>query len=223
MPKHADPKLINTINSFIRQQKTTQKIARSSDFWSKKYSNINHLDIISISNDIKTKLPKLRALFIQASVTENINWTLLAALAYQESKWELDAVSPTNVRGLMQLTQSTADFLGVNDRTDPEESINGAAKYIRALEKNFPVKVKRSDRIWLAVAAYNLGIGRIRQAYRQLHDEQSSEITWDDVANKLTTESTSFQNDQYSTGARAVEYVERIREFQKILRYYPSE
>ena len=163
---------------------------------------------------------RLQPIFLKASEKENISWSLLAALAYQESNWNIDAVSPTNVRGLMQLTQSTADTLGVKDRTDPDETILAAAKYIRNLEKIIPVRVKRSDRISLAVAAYNLGIGRIMQAYRSVRDEKTGEITWQDISTKLTNYSESFQNNQYSTGKRAVEYVGRIGEFQEILRYY---
>ncbi|MEX0631391.1 transglycosylase SLT domain-containing protein [Serratia ureilytica] len=56
-----------------------------------------------------------------------MDWKLLAAIAYQESHWNPQATSPTGVRGLMMLTRATADGLGVNDRLDPEESIQGGA------------------------------------------------------------------------------------------------
>ena len=219
-PHDVKQDFLDEINAFISQEQTQELIDNKSRFWLKNYKYINHLDVFSIHDDIRTKLDQLQPIFLKASEKENISWSLLAALAYQESNWNIDAVSPTNVRGLMQLTQSTADTLGVKDRTDPDETILAAAKYIRNLEKIIPVRVKRSDRISLAVAAYNLGIGRIMQAYRSVRDEKTGEITWQDISTKLTNHSESFQNNQYSTGKRAVEYVGRIGEFQEILRYY---
>jgi len=57
--------------------------------------------------------------------------------------------------------------------------------------------------------------------YKKKH-EKTGEITWQDISKKLTNKSESFKNNKYSTGKRAVEYVERIREFQEVLRYYAS-
>ena len=218
--KKYDEEFLGAINNFINQDKTQEFIAKQGKNWWKKYLRINHLDVISIHNRIHSKLPALRPLFQSADKQENISWTLLAALAFQESKWNIDAVSPTHVRGVMQLTQATADLLGVKDRTDPTESIHAAAQYLKKLEQNIPIRVKRKDRIWLAVAAYNLGPGRIKKAYHSVHDQIKGEITWNAIANELTKRSDFFQSNQYNSGVRAVEYVERIREFQKILRYY---
>ena len=221
-PNNVEQDFLNEINAFIRQKKTQQLITNKSRFWLKEYQYINYLDILSIHKDIRSKLHQLQPIFLEAGEKENISWSLLAALAFQESKWNIDAVSPTNVRGLMQLTQATADALGVKDRTDPNETVLAAAKHIRNQEKIIPIRVKRSDRIWLAIAAYNLGIGRIMQAYKAVRDEKKGEIIWEDISKKLANNSKSFQNNQYSTGKRTVEYVERIREFQEILRYYSS-
>ena len=221
-PHDAEPDFLNEINTFIHQEKTQQLIKDKSLFWFKKYQYINHLDILSIYKNIQSKLNQLQPVFIRASKIENIEWSLLAAIAYQESNWNIDAISPTNVKGIMQLTQATANDLGVKNRTDPNESILAAAKYIRLQEKIVPIRVKRSDRIWLAVAAYNLGRSKILQAYKSVQLEKTGEITWQDISKKLTNKSESFKNNKYSTGKRAVEYVERIREFQEVLRYYAS-
>ncbi len=221
--KKFHPTVLSAINTFLSSKQTQLLVTQKEKYWSKKYQYLDYLDVLSINNRSKNNLLELKPVFESAGQNENIDWTLLAALAYQESKWDLDAVSPTHVRGVMQLTKSTAASLGVKDRTDVNESIHAAAKYIKTLEKTIPIRARRSDRIWMAVAAYNLGIGRIMQAYRSLREYSDSDISWEAMANKLTTRSAYFQNDQYSTGARAVEYVERIREFQKILRYYAAQ
>ena len=75
-------------------------------------------------------LPKYKRLFQQAQEITGIDWRLLAAISYQESHWDTFNTSPTNVRGLMMLTESTADRMGVTDRLDPKQSIPAGAKYI---------------------------------------------------------------------------------------------
>lgn len=223
LPKNVDPKFRQSINAYLQSDKTEALVIKQGRSWWRKYRHLNSLDILSIHRKIESTLPEIWPLFNSADETENISWTLLAALAYQESKWNIDAVSPTKVRGLMQITEDTAKTLGVSDRKNPKETVPAAARYIKSIEKKISINVKRQDRIWLAIAAYNLGPGRISQAYKEVRAQKASQITWDDIAEKLTYRSEFFQNDQYSTGKRAVEYVERIREFQKILRYYSSE
>ncbi len=223
LSKKPDQYFLAAINNFLESKQLKKFAKQQENIWKQKFLHLEYLDLLSINRRIDSALPQLKPLFESAGSAENIDWTLLAALAYQESRWNLDAVSPTKVRGIMQLTKTTAKTLGVKDRTDAYESIHAAARYLKKLEQIIPIQAKRSDRIWMAVAAYNLGIGRIMQAYRYLREYQENEITWLDMANQLTTRSEYFQNDQYSTGKRAVEYVERIREFQKILRYYSSQ
>ena len=223
LAKKPDQHFLASINNFLESKQLKMFAKQREAIWKQKFSHLEYLDLLGINRRIDSALPTLKPIFESAGKSENIDWTLLAALAYQESRWNLDAVSPTKVRGIMQLTKTTAKTLGVKDRTDAYESIHGAARYLNKLEQIIPIKAKRSDRIWMAVAAYNLGIGRIMQAYRYLREYNDKEITWLDMSNQLTSRSEYFQNDQYSTGKRAVEYVERIREFQKILRYYSTQ
>ena len=196
--KNYDASFLNAVNTFINQDKTKKTIVKQANYWRKSYRNINALDVTNIHKRIHSNLSELRPLFKSAGEQENIDWALLAALAFQESNWKLEAVSPTRVRGVMQLTQATAELLEVKDRTDPNESIHAAARYLKRIEKGIPISVKRKDRIWLAVAAYNLGPGRINQAYNAVRAKVDGEITWNLIANELTTYSELFQNDQYS-------------------------
>jgi soluble lytic murein transglycosylase-like protein len=75
---------------------------------------------------------------------------LLDTVARQESGYRPAAVSPAGAVGLMQLMPATARALGV-DPTDPVQSLNGAAAYLRSLLDRF------DGRIDLALAAYNAG------------------------------------------------------------------
>jgi membrane-bound lytic murein transglycosylase F len=63
--------------------------------------------------------------FIEAAQTFDIEWELLAAVAFQESQWNPKARSATQVKGMMMLTLPTAASVGVTNRLDPIQSIYG--------------------------------------------------------------------------------------------------
>ena len=67
----------------------------------------------------------------------NWDWRLLAALIYQESRFEPEATSWAEAKGLMQLMPETAEQLNVLDRLSPESSIKGGTKYMKQLWNQF--------------------------------------------------------------------------------------
>jgi soluble lytic murein transglycosylase-like protein len=93
----------------------------------------------------------------QAAVSANISPTLLAALVWQESRWNPQALSPKGAMGLAQLMPATARDLGVNP-ADPIANLVGGARYLRYLLDEFDGNVEK------ALAAYNAGPGRVRSA-----------------------------------------------------------
>ena len=99
---------------------------------------------IRFRRHIETRLPQYRQQFEGVAKAYKISWTLLAAQAYQESRWDPHAVSPTGVRGLMMLTRDTASSLGIQNRTDPTKSIVGGAGIFEILKNNFPATSVKS-------------------------------------------------------------------------------
>jgi len=93
----------------------------------------------------------------QAAAAANVSPSLLAALIWQESRWNAQAVSPKGAMGLAQLMPATARDLGVNP-ADPIANLNGGARYLRQLLDQFDGNVEK------ALAAYNAGPGRVRSA-----------------------------------------------------------
>ncbi|MBF4443746.1 transglycosylase SLT domain-containing protein, partial [Vibrio anguillarum] len=83
----------------------------------------------------------------------------IAALAYQESHWNPLAKSPTGVRGMMMLTLPTARSVGVANRLDPEQSIRGGVEYLRRMVQRIPDSIPEHEKIWFALASYNVGYG----------------------------------------------------------------
>jgi peptidoglycan DL-endopeptidase CwlO len=95
-------------------------------------------------------------LFERASNRYGVDATLLAAVAKQESGYNPRAVSSAGAQGLMQLMPATADGLGVNNSFDPSQAVDGAARLLRDLLREF-------DRVDLALAAYNAGPGAVHR------------------------------------------------------------
>ena len=106
---------------------------------------------------IDQRLPEWEELFKEAAVQTDQHWTLLAAISYQESHWNPKAISKTGVRGLMMLTQTTAKEVGISKRTDPKQSVIGGSIYFQNLLGKFPDSIPRQDKLWMTIAAYNLG------------------------------------------------------------------
>ena len=93
-------------------------------------------------------------LFNAAEAKYDVNASLLAAVARQESGYDAGAVSPAGAQGLMQLMPGTATGLGVTDPFDASQAVDGAARLLHSLLERFG----RPD---LALAAYNAGPGAV--------------------------------------------------------------
>ncbi|HAZ54485.1 MAG TPA: membrane-bound lytic murein transglycosylase MltF, partial [Franconibacter helveticus] len=86
----------------------------------------DYVDTRTFLRAVDNVLPELQPLF--EKYAGEIDWRLLAAVSWQESHWDTQATSPTGVRGLMMLTRTTAQSLGLTDRLDAEQSISGGAR-----------------------------------------------------------------------------------------------
>jgi membrane-bound lytic murein transglycosylase F len=170
---------------------------------------------------IRDRLPTYRKLFKSAGAKYDIDWRLLAAMGYQESHWDPLATSPTGVRGIMMLTRNTAKEVGVSNRLNPTQSIFGGAKYLYNLKYRLPDSVSEPDRTWFTLAAYNVGLGHVRDALKMTSDEGDNPNFWVHVRGRLNRLSQPKWNTKtaygYARGHEAVDYVENIRSYRDIL------
>lgn len=188
------------------------------------YGHVDKFDFVDITiyrKRIDERLPRYRKLFHRAEEEFGFPWTLLAAQSYQESHWNPKAKSATGVRGMMMLTKRTAKELDVKNRMDPQQSILGGAKYLSRIIERLPEEIPRPDRLWFALAAYNIGMGHIWDARTLAERLGKDPNTWVDMQTvlPLLSQRTYYRTLKhgYARGTEPVRYVQRIREYHDIL------
>jgi len=169
---------------------------------------------------VEYRLPAYEQMFLEAEARSDLDWRLLAAVAYQESHWDPEAVSMTGVRGLMMLTEETAGEVGV-DRTDPFESIIGGAEYLSELIRRIPTFIPEPDRTYLALAAYNVGYSHLEDARKLGVEIGEDPNTWTGVRRVLPLLSQpkyyGTLRHGYARGNEPVIFVENIRNYHDLL------
>lgn len=185
---------------------------------------LNAMDVTNFLISTRTLLPKYLQLFRQAQEITGVDWRLLAAVSYQESHWDTYNTSPTNVRGLMMLTENTADKLGVTDRLDPKQSIPAGARYVLMLKDEIPMRIPEPDRTWLALAAYNIGAAHLEDARALARRLKLNPDAWADLKKTLPllnkAEYYSTLKYGFAHGGAPVVFVESVRTYYKILEKY---
>lgn len=165
-----------------------------------------------------SRLPRYEDDFRAVAREVGMDWRLLAAIGYQESLWNPNAISPTGVRGLMQLTERTASEMGIRDRRDASQSIVAGARYFRKLYDRLPDEITEPHRTWFALAAYNVGYGHLMDARRLTRNAGRDQNDWFAVREYLPL---LLQPEYYSrtrhgyarAGAEAVAYVRNVRRY----------
>jgi membrane-bound lytic murein transglycosylase F len=184
-------------------------------------ARITPVDSGKLLDLIAKQLPRLKAHFEEAEQVSGVDWRLIAAIAYQESHWDAAAISPTGVRGIMMLTEETADRLQVKNRLDPRESVLGGARYFALLKEGLPTRIMDPDRTFLALAAYNLGVGHMEDARVLAQRAGLSPDKWQDVRQVIgkLTDPEAFQSLKhgYARGFEALQFVDNVRNYYDIL------
>jgi membrane-bound lytic murein transglycosylase F len=214
-------KLLTRMTEWFNKKKTRSLIADLK----RKYFDFIQFDPYNLKtfiSRIDSRLPTYRETFMDAAKRYNLPWELIAAVGYQESYWDPKAKSPTGVRGLMMLTRTTAKEVGVKNRLDPVESINGGAKYLRKLIDRMPDYLHIEDRIWFALASYNVGYYHLRDALALAILQNENPTRWHSVQKVLPLLSHKKYYQRlpfgHARGLEPVIYVKRIKDFYDILK-----
>jgi len=202
----------------------TDGIQRLHDQYFNSSETLDYLGVVRFSSDCETLLPKYKTDFQQAAKANGIDWRLLAAIGYQESHWNPDAVSFTGVRGLMMLTTDTAAQFDVKDRQSPRQSIFGAARFFSQLLQQLPASIRQPDRVWMALAAYNMGMGHLEDARVLAQKRGGNPDLWKDVEPvlPLLMQEQWFSQTHYgyARGGEAKVFVDNVRSYYDILTWF---
>ena len=207
---------------FLVRKKADGTVAKLEDRY---YSHINQFNLYSARSFLRhldSRLPRYADAFKQAADEYDFDWRLLAAMGYQESLWNADAVSPTGVRGLMMLTHNTASEMGVANRRDPAQSIRAGAAYLRKIYDRVPARIQEPDRTWMAVAAYNVGFGHLEDARVLTQTQGGDPDNWQDVKRRLPLlrNASYYRHTRHGYargGMQSVIYVRHIRRYYDLL------
>lgn len=219
-PKYQDSTLLKAANTFLALEETQHKIAELEiKYFSRRV--VDEGSALAFAERIEKRLPQWVDFFQTAADNYELDWLFLAAMSYQESLWNANAKSFTGVRGLMMLTNKTAKDLGITDRTDPEQSIHGGARYFVQIRNRIPKDIEEPDRTWMALAAYNVGLGHLEDARVITESQGGDPDLWDDVKERLPllAKRAYFSKTKhgYARGWEPVTYVENIRNYHNIL------
>ena len=156
-----------------------------------------------------------------------MDWRLLAAIGYQESKWDPQAASGDGASGVMMLTADTAVAMGVTDRNNPQQSIFAGARYLAEVREKVPARIVEPDRTWLTLAAYNVGFGHLEDARILAQSAGKNPDSWEDVKQFLPLLAQeqwySRVKRGYPRGSEPVQFVERVQRYLRLLEWQPGE
>lgn len=209
--------LVSLMQAWFQRASRDDEIMRIQDQYRAGLSELDRHDARKFLQDVREKFPAFRKAFRESAARKGLDWQLLASVAYQESHWNADARSFTGVRGLMQLTQDTADHVGIEDRNDPLQSIWGGASYLRMLLNQMPRSIEPHERVALALAAYNCGIAHLRDAQTLAVQRGLNPYSWRHLKMTLPL----LENPEIAAelpaglarGRETVRFVERVRAF----------
>ncbi|EDY86523.1 extracellular solute-binding protein, family 3 [gamma proteobacterium HTCC5015] len=223
-PKNKDDSVLKAAQAFFDRIKKDGTLTQLNERHFGHIKRFDYVDKRTFLRHIEGRLPLYKLSFQQAAMQNDLDWRLLAALGYQESHWDPNATSPTGVRGLMMLTQRTAAQLGVKNRLDPRQAIFGGARYLRQRYERIPERIQMPDRMWFALASYNVGLGHLEDARVLTESMGKNPDLWIDVKEVLPLLSKPKYYRQtkygYARGWEPVRYVQHIRDYYQVLIWY---
>lgn len=146
----------------------------------------------------------------------DLDWRLIVAQMYQESKFNPTVESWVGAQGLMQVMPATARELGVGDVTKPEPAIHAGVKYLSQMLNRFDKQIPLEERIRFALAAYNAGYGHVLDARRLASQSGLDPDQWFDnveVGIRMLEKPEFFRKARYGycRGGEPAQYVRLIQ------------
>ncbi len=220
-PLVEDRSLHAAATEFLEKSRASGELAQLIDRYYGPAGRSNYINVSVFKLRARNRLPQYQLIFEKTGKQYGLDWRLLAAIGYQESFWNPTATSPTGVRGMMMLTEETANQLSITDRLDATQSIDGGTRYIQGLINRLPPGVTGPDRLWMALAAYNLGLSHLEDARIIAQKQGRDPNKWNDVKSSLPllADEAWYPNTKYgyARGEESVIFVNRVRTYYDVL------
>jgi membrane-bound lytic murein transglycosylase F len=218
-----DPEFLSAIGGYFARVNGNGELAAIVQRYYGRTDNLEFVGPRGFMRDMQSRLPLYKKWFEEAAQQSSQDWRLLAAIGYQESKWNPSAASAAGAKGLMQLTDETASATNVNNPGDARQSIFGGAKYFKQVYEKIPSHVPEPDRTWFALAAYNIGYGHLEDARVLTQKAGRDPDSWQDVREFLPLLSQEYWYTQtengYARGSEPVRYVDNVRGYRDLLEW----
>ncbi len=218
-----DPQFLRDMSEYFAHLRGSGELAAIVQRYYGRSADMEFARAPGFMQHLQSRLPLYKKWFEEAAEQSSQDWRLLAAIGYQESKWNPSAASPSGAKGLMQLTLESATAVKVANPTDARQSIFGGARYFRQVYERIPAHVSEPDRTWFALAAYNIGFGHLEDARVLAQRAGRDPDSWDDVREFLPLLEQEYWYTQtlngYARGTQPVHYVDNVRGYRDLLEW----
>ena len=165
--RNNNPNLLKKINAF--HKKYYRGLFYNLTF-QKYFVNPSHSQAININQPTDSQTLSPYDDLVQKYANQyGFDWKLITAQMYQESRFNPEAKSWVGALGLLQVMPKTAKEFGFknhNTLKDPDTGLHAGVKYLQWVQKRFDHELPVKDRMWFTLAAYNAGVGHVRDARR---------------------------------------------------------
>ena len=212
------PELLEAVNGWItKMRKTTDYYVIYNKYY-KNRSGMRMLANSSYSSINGNQISPFDKVIKEAATNLGWDWRLLAAVVYQESKFNPEAESWMGAAGLMQLMPETAEIFGAEDPLDPRQNILAGANYLKWLDDFWADEVPDpEERVKFVLGSYNVGQGHVLDARRLCRKFGKDPQVWsDNVEYFLNLKANpKYYTDEvvklgYCRGSEPVRYVKSI-------------
>lgn len=205
---------------------TIRKSGLFQEIYDRYYGDVDHFDYLDVkryNERLKSRLPRYRGIIEAAAAEAGVDWKLIAAQMYQESHFKPRARSHAGALGLMQITLPVARKYGAGDPYDPAQNIRAGVRHFKSLYDAYD-RLSGSDRLYIALAAYNVGRGHIEDARKIAASMGKDPDRWASLAEVLPLLASPEYHRRtvhgYCRGVEPVDYVRKIRVYYDILKHY---
>jgi membrane-bound lytic murein transglycosylase F len=220
--------LESELNNWLRAEKTQKTVTKAyKKYFGKEQTSLAYRGEFSLPSISGTQISAYDSLFRKYAPECGWDWKLLAALVFQESRFNPNAESWSGAFGLMQLMPETAMKFGCDTSQREEENIRAGVKYIKYLERIWKDRVpNKAERVKFVLASYNIGPGHVFDAQQIARLTGKSDTLWDDHVAEcllLKTQVQFYSMEGVKHGyCRAQEPFHFVRKISAVYDYYKT-